>query len=70
MKTLYRKNKKTGEVEMKNFFSYEPHPKMEEIWIDFLSGKNNSQKELAVKYNITPNRISDIISRKFREKKI
>lgn len=70
MKTLYRTNEITGEVESKTFYGYKPHPQSEEIWIDFLSGKNNSQKELAVKYNTTLNKISNIISKKFLEKKI
>lgn len=40
----------------------------EEIFLDFLSGGNNSQKELAVKHNTTPHKIAAIITQKFAEK--
>lgn len=42
----------------------------EQIWLDFLSGVENSNKLLAKKYNVSESKIAAVISQKFQQKKM
>ena len=69
MKTLFQTDPETGEIKANVFNGSKPHPQSEEIWLDFLSGKDNSLDQLAEKYNISDSAVSVIISKKFAQKK-